>query len=92
MLQTTHYTWSLGYGWEPIGVPMLVTRAQGTQVIELDGRPAAQVYEEQLNLGPGELTPEKFWNTSILHPFGLLQFDRFNCYSGGTLEKRTGDT
>lgn len=63
------------HGWEPIGVPLLVTRAQGIEIVELDGRPAAQVYEEQLGLAPGELTPDKFWGTSILHPFGLLQSD-----------------
>jgi hypothetical protein len=63
------------HGWEPIGVPLLVTRAQGIEIVELDGRPAAQVYEEQLGLTSGSLTPDKFWDTSILHPFGLLQSD-----------------
>jgi hypothetical protein len=63
------------HGWEPIGVPMLVTRAEGTQIVELDGRPAAQAYEEQLGLPAGELKPDRFWGTSILHPFGLLQSD-----------------
>jgi hypothetical protein len=63
------------HGWKPIGVPLLVTRAQGTQIIELDGRPANQVYEEQLGFKPGELTSENFWGVSILHPFGLLQSD-----------------
>jgi hypothetical protein len=63
------------HGWKPIGVPLLVTRAQGTQIIELDSRPAAQVYEEQLGFTPGELTSNDFWGVSILHPFGLLQSD-----------------
>jgi hypothetical protein len=63
------------HGWKPIGIPLLVTRTQGTQIIELDGRPAAEVYEEQLGLPLNELTPENFWNTSIMHPFGLLQSD-----------------
>lgn len=63
------------HGWKPIGIPLLVTRAQGTQIIELDGRPASQVYEEQLGLKPGELQPDKFWDVSILHPLGLLQSD-----------------
>jgi len=63
------------HGWKPIGVPLLVTRAQGTEIVELGGRPAAQVYEEQLGIAPGELSPDKFWDTSILHPFGLLQAD-----------------
>jgi hypothetical protein len=63
------------HGWGPIGVPLLVTRAEGTQIIELGGRPAADVYEEQLGLVPGQLTADKFWGTSVHHPFGLLQSD-----------------
>jgi hypothetical protein len=63
------------HGWEPIGIPMLVTRARGIEIIEIGGSPAAEAYEEQLGLAPGELLPEKFWDTSIYHPFGLLQAD-----------------
>jgi hypothetical protein len=63
------------HGWRPIGVPMLVTRAEGTTVLELGGRPAAEAYEAQLGLSPGQLTPDNFWGTSIRHPFGLLQSD-----------------
>ena len=63
------------HGWEPIGVPLIVTRAAGIEVAELGGRPAAQAYEEQLGLAPGVLRPEEFWNTSILHPLGLIQPD-----------------
>ncbi len=63
------------HGWEPVGVPLLVTRAEGTTVMELGGRPAVTAYEEQLGLGLGELSTEDFWGTSINHPFGLLQCD-----------------
>lgn len=63
------------HGWEPIGIPLLVTRAEGTEIIELGGKPAALAYEEQLGLAPGQLTAENFWGTSIVHPFGLLQSD-----------------
>lgn len=63
------------HGWEPIGVPMLVTRAQGTEIIELGGRPAAEAYEELLGVAPGELTAANFWDTSMYHPFGILQMD-----------------
>ena len=62
------------HGWEPIGIPLLVNRAEGTEVIELNGRPAADVYEEQLGLS-GQLTAENFWDTSLYHPFGLIQAD-----------------
>jgi len=67
-----------GHGWEPIGLPMLVTRAEGTEIIELGGRPAALAYEEQLGLAPGQLSTDEFWSTSIYHPFGLLQADGSN--------------
>lgn len=63
------------HGWEPIGVPLLVTRADGTTLFEIGGRPAALAFEEQLGLAPGQLSAEDFWGTSILHPFGLLQAD-----------------
>ena len=63
------------HGWTPIGIPMLVTRAEGTEIIEINGRPAAEAYEEQLGIAPGKLSPDQFWGTSIYHPFGLLQQD-----------------
>ncbi len=63
------------HGWTPIGRPLSVTRAEGTWVQELDGRPAADVYEEQLGLAAGQLDPDHFWDTSILHPFGIMESD-----------------
>lgn len=63
------------HGWDPIGVPMLITRAEGTEIIEISGRPAALAYEEQLGLMPGQLSAEKFWDTSLYHPLGLHQAD-----------------
>ena len=63
------------HGWMPMGVPVLVTRAEGTEIMELGGRPAAVAYEEQLGLQPGKLSLDEFWDTSICHPFGLLQPD-----------------
>jgi hypothetical protein len=63
------------HGWLPIGVPLIVTRAQGTEIIELNGRPAADVYGEQIGMGRGQLSPEQYWATAIHHPFGLIQSD-----------------
>ena len=62
------------HGWHPLGAPLLVTKAEGTEILELGGRSAAEVYEDQLNL-PSDLTPAAFWAVSILHPFGLTQPD-----------------
>lgn len=63
------------HGWNPIGEPLLVTRAEGTEIIELNGRPAAAAYEEQLGIGAERLRAEAFWDHSMYHPFGILQMD-----------------
>jgi len=62
------------HGWQTTGAPLLVTAAVGTEIAELGGRRADEVYEAQLNLAD-KLTPDTFWGTSILHPFGLTQPD-----------------
>jgi hypothetical protein len=37
-------------GWEPLGLPFHVTKARGNYLIELDGRPAAEIYERFLHI------------------------------------------
>jgi hypothetical protein len=66
---------TIRHGWEPVGIPMLVTRAEGTEIMELGGRPACEAYEAQLGVAPGKLTAENFWDTSMYHPLGILQMD-----------------
>lgn len=39
------------HGFVAVGEPMVVTRSDGHQIIELDGRPAWEVYTERLGLG-----------------------------------------
>ena len=52
------------HGWQPVGEPMLVTRAAPGRVLELDGRPAAEVYRERLGgKQPVEVT--------LAHPLGM---------------------
>jgi hypothetical protein len=53
------------HGWRPVGDPLLVTRAAPGRVVELDGRPAAEVYRERLGGGrqPVEVT--------LAHPLGM---------------------
>jgi hypothetical protein len=47
---------SVDHGWRPVGKPMLVTRADGTVVHELDGTPALDAYlaEQGDGLDPAE--------------------------------------
>jgi hypothetical protein len=63
------------HGWRPKGTPMLVTRGEGSTVLELGGRPAIPVYAEQIGRTEEELAPEKFLATSVMYPLGLLQAD-----------------
>ncbi|WP_026498938.1 sensor domain-containing diguanylate cyclase [Butyrivibrio sp. WCD2001] len=37
-------------GWEPLGVPFTVTKADGHKLIELDNRPASGIYEKFLEI------------------------------------------
>ena len=62
------------HGWAPTGPHHLVTRAEDTEILELGGRAAAEVYREQLGLPEG-LSPDAFWASAVSHPFGLLQPD-----------------
>ncbi|MCW3005085.1 MAG: hypothetical protein JWQ20_4383, partial [Conexibacter sp.] len=52
------------HGWRPTGEPMLVTRAAPGRVLELDGRPAAEVYRERL----GGHQPV---SVTLAHPLGM---------------------
>ncbi|MBV9820185.1 MAG: FIST C-terminal domain-containing protein [Solirubrobacterales bacterium] len=51
---------SVDHGWSPVGRPMLVTRAQGTIVHELDGMPAFAAYAAERGGGLDPDDPELF--------------------------------
>lgn len=63
-----------GHGWERIGEPMLVTRANGNQVDEIDGRPALDEYPAGLG-APDEVhsDPQAFTRWAMTRPLGLGQ-------------------
>ena len=37
-------------GWDSLGLPLTVTKADGNRIIEINGRPASEVYESFLNI------------------------------------------
>ena len=66
---TEHGAWAVGFadpslhvdtqashGFVATGQPMIVTRSEGTRLIELDGRPAWQTYTERLGLDADDVT------------------------------------
>ena len=45
-----HFNMNKTLGWVPLGMPFKITRAEGKHLIELNGRPAAEVYEKFLQI------------------------------------------
>ncbi|MCA2212246.1 FIST signal transduction protein [Jidongwangia harbinensis] len=77
-----------GHGWQAHGLPMLVTRVEGQVVHEIDGRPAAELYNEAIRSGYAERkVPEGArgdWFTK--HSFGLIEPDGTQLIRGGFLD------
>lgn len=64
----------VGHGWVPSGSPLVITRAEGRVVFELDGRAALDVYAERL----GGIADDTFADTFMRHPLGICYGpDRF---------------
>ncbi len=63
------------HGFRAIGRPLVVTRAAGNIVYELDGRPAFEAYMEQFP-DHSELTPQNFGQFALDYPLGLPQMGR----------------
>lgn len=55
------------HGWEPVGSPLVITKAEGRLLLELDDRPAFDVYSERLGNIPLSAFPEY----GMRHPLGI---------------------
>lgn len=58
----------LSHGCEARPVPAIVTRTEGRAILELDGRPAEEVYLEGLGRAGAELSDDEFERLAVLHP------------------------
>ncbi len=67
---------TVGHGWHPIGLPLLVTKTDGLVVDEIGGRPARAVFEENIRRGNtndlDRIRPGGYYST---HAFGLIEPD-----------------
>jgi len=61
---------SVDHGWRPVGKPMLVTRAEGTVVQELDGTPALEAFLSEQGDGLKGTDPE-FFRKVMESPVGM---------------------
>ena len=58
----------IAHGCRTFGAPAIVTRADGPVVLQLNGRPAEQVYLEKLGRGGERLSEREFERVALAHP------------------------
>ena len=58
----------MSHGCRPVGVPAIVTRSEGRRVLELDGEPAAALYQERAGFGGMDLADDAFEAFAVTHP------------------------
>lgn len=59
------------HGWEPVGLPLKVTKANGVLLQEIDGKPALRVYEEYFGKEAAELVQEPLAKMAYTYPLGI---------------------
>lgn len=59
------------HGWEPIGLPMKVTKAKGAKLIEVNNRPALSIYEDYFGKKAEELIKEPIARMAYTYPLGI---------------------
>jgi len=67
------FSWGVGvrHGWEPIGLPMKVTKAEGAKLIEVNNRPALSIYEDYFGKKAEELIKEPIARMAYTYPLGM---------------------
>jgi hypothetical protein len=65
------YGFGIKHGWEPVGLPLEVTKADGVQLQEINGKPALKVYEDYFGKEAAELVREPLARMAYTYPLGL---------------------
>ena len=65
------YGFGIKHGWEPVGLPLKVTKAEGAVLKEVDGKPALNVYEEYFGKDAAELVKEPLARMAYTYPIGM---------------------
>lgn len=67
------FSWGVGvrHGWEPIGLPMKVTKSEGAVLKELNGKPALKIYEDYFGKRAEELIKEPIARMAYTYPLGM---------------------
>lgn len=59
------------HGWEPIGLPMKITKSEGAVLKEVDNKPAVRIYEDYFGKKAEELKKEPLARMAITYPLGM---------------------
>jgi hypothetical protein len=82
----------VAHGWRGVGEPMFATAVEGTQVLELDNRPAVDVYLERLGADPALANDlDSFTQFALTHPLALIRRrgDEIRWVNGADLERKS---
>jgi len=59
------------HGWEPIGLPMKITKSEGAVLKEIDNKPAIKIYEDYFGKKAEEIRKEPLARMAITYPLGM---------------------
>lgn len=59
------------HGWEPIGLPMKVTKADGAALKEINNKPALEIYSDYFGKASAELIREPIARMAYTYPLGM---------------------
>lgn len=65
------YGFGIKHGWESVGLPMKVTKAEGALLKEIDGKPALKMYEDYFGKEASELVKEPLARMAYTYPIGI---------------------
>jgi len=67
-----HFGIGVHHGWEPVGLPVQVTKSIGNRLIEINGMPAIKLYDEYFGEYTERLRSEPLARLAIYYPLGLV--------------------
>jgi len=68
---TFAYGFGIKHGWDPVGLPLKVTKADGVKLQEVDNKPALKVYEDYFGKESAELVKEPLARMAYTYPIGM---------------------
>lgn len=66
-----HFGVGVRHGWEPVALPVRVTRSRGNRLCEINDRPAMQLYDEYFGEYSQRMRSEPMARLAVYYPLGL---------------------